>query len=64
MTAHDATAPEFCPRAALRQALSATDDARAHLQRYGDSTDDPASGTVDVADLLDVARGVLAEVVL
>lgn len=47
---------------ALILALSATDEARAYLQRYGGLTDTPAPGTVEAADLLDAARLVLAEV--
>lgn len=48
---------------ALILALSATDDARAMLQRYGSLTDDPASGTVEAADLLDAARVLLWQAV-
>lgn len=47
---------------ALILALSATDEARAYLQRYGGLTDTPAPGTVEAADLLDAARLLLAGV--
>lgn len=47
---------------ALILALSATDEARAHLQRYGGLTDTPAPGTVEAADLLDAVRLLLAGV--
>lgn len=47
---------------ALILALSATDEARAYLQRYGGQTDTPKPGTVEAADLLDAARLLLAEV--
>jgi len=48
---------------ALVLALSATDDARALLQRYGGLTDTPAPGTVEAADLLDAARVLLWQAV-
>lgn len=48
---------------ALILALSATDEAHAHLQRYGGLTDTPAPGTVETADLLDAARVLLWQAV-
>lgn len=48
---------------ALILALSATDEARAFLQRYGGLTDTPAPGTVEAADLLDAARVLLWQAV-
>jgi len=48
---------------ALILALSATDEARAYLQRYGGLTDAPALGTVEAADLLDAARVLLWQAV-
>lgn len=48
---------------ALILALSATDEAHAHLQRYGGLTDAPALGAVEAADLLDAARVLLWQAV-
>lgn len=45
-------------------ALTATDAARAQLERYALATDDPAPGLPEAADLLDAARAALAGEVL
>nr|MDQ3040718.1 hypothetical protein [Pseudomonadota bacterium] len=45
---------------ALILALTATDGARAQLDRYAVATDAPAWGAVEAADLLDAARAALA----
>ncbi len=45
---------------ALILALTATDAARAQLDRYAMATDAPVGGVVEAADLLDAARAALA----